>query len=138
MAKPLPEIFTLHNKVSGDSMNPAMDPSLENWTVQLRKGILEFCVLSAMEGADDVPGTYGYELVRRLTGVPGLEVGEGSIYPLLSRMRKQGLVRSNLVESESGPARKYYQLTALGRARARAMSSYYDEMQKAVREIRKS
>lgn len=115
-----------------------MDPSFDNWTVQLRKGILEFCVLSAMEGEEDTQGTYGYDLVRRLTRVPGLDVGEGSIYPLLSRMRKQGIVRSHLVESESGPARKYYRLTALGRARAKAMRSYYDEMQKALREICKS
>ena len=120
-------------------MDPSFDrSSFDNWTVQLRKGILEFCVLSAMEDERDGQGTYGYDLVRRLTGVAGLEVGEGSIYPLLSRMRKQGLVRSHLVESESGPARKYYRLTALGRARARAMHSYYEEMQKAVREICKS
>ena len=120
-------------------MDPSFDrSSFDNWTVQLRKGILEFCVLSAMEGEEDAQGTYGYDLVRRLMEVPGLDVGEGSIYPLLSRMRKQGIVQSQLVESESGPARKYYQLTALGRARAKAMRSYYDEMQEAVREIRKS
>lgn len=113
-----------------------MDPSFDNWTVQLRKGLLEFCVLSAMESEADAHGTYGYDLVRRLTGVRGLDVGEGSIYPLLSRMRKQGIVQSHLVESESGPARKYYQLTASGRARARAMASYYDEMLEAVREVR--
>jgi PadR family transcriptional regulator PadR len=115
-----------------------MDSSFDNWTVQLRKGILEFCVLSVMEAETDSQGTYGYDLVRRLMGVRGLDVGEGSIYPLLSRLRKQGVVQSHLVESESGPARKYYQLTALGRARAGAMRSYYDEMQNAVREIRKN
>jgi PadR family transcriptional regulator PadR len=113
------------------------DASFDNWTVQLRKGILEFCVLSAMESEADEEGTYGYDLVRRLVRVKGLDVGEGSIYPLLSRMRKQGVLQSHLVESESGPARKYYQLTALGRARVKAMKSYYDEMQGAVREIRK-
>ena len=114
-----------------------MDPSFDNWTVQLRKGILEFCVLSAMKAETDSQGTYGYDLVRRLMKVKGLDVGEGSIYPLLSRLRKQGVVQSHLVESESGPARKYYKLTALGRARAGAMKSYYDEMQEAVNEIRK-
>ena len=113
-----------------------MDASFDNWTVQLRKGILEFCVLSAMEGEVDGHGTYGYDLVRRLVRVEGLDVSEGSIYPLLSRMRKQGLVNSQLMESESGPARKYYRLTAQGRARAQAMKSYYDEMQRAVSEIR--
>ena len=115
-----------------------MDASFDNWTVHLRKGILEFCVLSAMESEADLQGTYGYDLVRRLVRVRGLDVSEGSIYPLLSRMRKQGLVQSHLVESESGPARKYYRLTAAGRARAGAMKSYYDEMQGAVIEIRRT
>ena len=114
-----------------------MERSFDNWTVQLRKGLLEFCVLSAMETATDVNGTYGYDLVRRLVKVKGLDVAEGSIYPLLSRMRKQGLLQSRLVESESGPARKYYLLTTAGQARAKAMGVYYDETQKAVREIRR-
>jgi len=113
-----------------------MEASFDNWTVQLRKGILEFCVLSAMEEESDPNGTYGYDLVRRLVRVKGLEVAEGSIYPLLSRMRKQGLLQPRLVESGEGPARKYYRLTAAGRARTKAMKSYYDEMQGAVREIR--
>ena len=113
-----------------------MEASFDNWTVQLRKGILEFCVLSAMESEADANGTYGYDLVRRLVRVKGLDVAEGSIYPLLSRMMKQGLLRSKLVESESGPAWKYYRMTAAGRARVKAMKSYYDEMQAAVGEIR--
>ncbi|MCX8237411.1 MAG: PadR family transcriptional regulator [Akkermansiaceae bacterium] len=115
-----------------------MEALFDNWTVQLRKGVLEFCVLSAMEFEADEHGTYGYNLARRLVKVKGLDVSEGSIYPLLSRMRKQGLLQSHLVESESGPARKYYRLTAAGLARAKAMKSYYDEMQEAVAEIRNS
>lgn len=111
-----------------------MDEVFDNWTVQLRKGVVELCVLSAIGDAGEC---YGYELVKSLVNTPGLDVAEGSIYPLLSRMRKQGVVKTHLVESESGPARKYYQLTALGRARMVAMQSYFDSLAKGVVEVRK-
>ncbi|MDA8974995.1 PadR family transcriptional regulator [Akkermansiaceae bacterium] len=110
-----------------------MSEGFDNWTVQLRKGILEFCVLSAIGIGKEA---YGYELVKTLVNVEGLDVSEGSIYPLLSRMRKQGLIQSRLEESDSGPARKYYQLTATGKARAVAMESYYDDIKGAVDVIR--
>lgn len=110
-----------------------MSDGFDNWTVQLRKGILEFCVLSAIGAEEEA---YGYELVKRLVSVDGLDVSEGSIYPLLSRMRKQGLIKSRLEESATGPARKYYQLTASGKARALAMQSYYDGLSDAVASIR--
>ncbi|MGJ8698020.1 MAG: PadR family transcriptional regulator [Verrucomicrobiaceae bacterium] len=110
-----------------------MSDGFENWTVQLRKGILEFCVLTSIGREEEA---YGYELVRQLVGAPGLDASEGSIYPLLSRMRKQGLILSRLEESESGPARKYYRLSASGKARALAMQSYYDDLTSAVGEIR--
>ncbi|MDB4611316.1 PadR family transcriptional regulator, partial [Akkermansiaceae bacterium] len=68
-----------------------MSDGFDNWTVQLRKGILEFCVLSSIAGEEE---SYGYELVKKLVNAPGLDASEGSIYPLLSRMRKQGLIQS--------------------------------------------
>jgi PadR family transcriptional regulator PadR len=110
-----------------------MDDVFENWTVQLRKGVLELCVLSAI-GASDA--CYGYALVRNLVATPGLDVSEGSIYPLLSRLRKQGVVQTRLEESTSGPARKYYKLTALGKARMAAMQSYYDSLHDGVTTVR--
>lgn len=106
-----------------------MDDIFDNWTVQLRKGVLELCVLSAI-GANDA--CYGYALVRKLVSTPGLDVSEGSIYPLLSRLRKQGVVDTWLEESASGPARKYYKLTSLGKARLAAMQSYYDSLHQGV------
>ena len=113
----------------------SMSDGFDNWTVQLRKGILEFCVLSLIAGEEE---TYGYDLVRTLVAAPGLDASEGSIYPLLSRMRKQGLIVSRLEESSSGPARKYYRLSASGKARALAMQSYYDDLTDGVRSIRNS
>lgn len=110
-----------------------MDNVFENWTVQLRKGVLELCVLSAIgEGHE----CYGYALVRTLVSTPGLDVSEGSIYPLLSRLRRQGVVETRLEESSSGPARKYYKLTSLGKARMAAMQSYYDSLHHGVTSAR--
>ena len=91
----------------------------DNWTTQLRKGILELGVLAALRGKR----LYGYEIVKRLGNIPGLVIGEGTVYPILSRFKRDGLVTTTLVESNEGPARKYYELTPAGRrelARMRA------------------
>jgi PadR family transcriptional regulator PadR len=83
----------------------------DNWTTQLRKGILELGVLAALRGRR----LYGYDIVKRLGNVPGLVISEGTVYPILSRFKRDGLVTTTLVESNEGPARKYYELTGLGR-----------------------
>lgn len=106
-----------------------MDDFFDNWTVQVRKGVLELCLLSALEAGE----CYGYELVKRLSATPGLSVAEGSIYPLLSRMKTAGLVGSRLEESSAGPARKYYQVTETGRDRLRLMRPYFEALVQAVR-----
>ena len=98
----------------------------ENWTVQMRKGVLDLCILKALSAAE----WYGYALVKALVAVPGVGVAEGSIYPLLARLRRQGLVTTRLEESREGPARKYYAATAEGRALAREMELYFAEMQR--------
>ena len=85
---------------------------LANWTTQMRKGLLELCVLATLKGAR----MYGYDIVKRLSAVDGLVMGEGTIYPILSRFKKEGLVDTTLAESPEGPARKYYQLTPRGRS----------------------
>ena len=73
---------------------------------QMRRGTLQYCVLSLL--ADEE--RYGFDLVR------GLAEMDGMIYPLLSRLRRDGLVDSNWQESPSGPPRRYYRLTTAGRA----------------------
>ena len=83
----------------------------DNWTTQLRKGILELGVLTALRGRR----LYGYDIVKRLGEIPGLVISEGTVYPILSRFKRDGLVTTTLVESNEGPARKYYELTSLGR-----------------------
>ncbi|MDB4673301.1 PadR family transcriptional regulator [Verrucomicrobiales bacterium] len=98
-----------------------MAGSFENWTVQARKGILEMAVLTALAGGE----RYGYELVKSLVAVPGLTVTEGTLYPLLSRLRQLGWIESRLVESNEGPARKYYVLTSDGREALDLMETYF-------------
>lgn len=99
-----------------------------NWTVQMRKGLMDLCILTALLGGE----WYGYALVKALVAIPGLGVSEGSIYPLLSRLKKQGLVTTRLEESMEGPARKYYSLTKLGRELAAEMSGHFQEVVKGM------
>jgi PadR family transcriptional regulator PadR len=96
------------------------DEYFDNWTVQVRKGLLEVCILNALAQRE----CYGYDLVKTLTRTLGWSITEGTIYPLLSRLRVQKLVSTRLEESSEGPARKYYALTAKGRATARLMNTY--------------
>ena len=105
----------------------------ENWTVQLRKGVLDLCILEALAGGEG----YGYALVKALVAIPGLGVAEGSMYPLLSRLRKQGLVTTRLEESTEGPARKYYRLTAEGRRHAAAMGEHFGRMVSGLEQLRR-
>lgn len=107
----------------------AMDEFFENWTVQVRKGLLELCVLNTLGDRE----CYGYELVKTMISIPGLGVTEGTLYPLLSRLRLQGLVKTRLVESTEGPARKYYALTPEGRKIVRLMNSYIATLAESAR-----
>lgn len=75
----------------------------------LRRGALEYCVLAILESEDH----YGFEIARSLD--PLLISGEGTLYPLLARLRKSGWVETNWQESDQGPPRRYYKLTAAGR-----------------------
>jgi PadR family transcriptional regulator, regulatory protein PadR len=110
-----------------------MDEFFENWTVQVRKGLLELCVLNTLADKE----CYGYELVKTMVAIPGLGVTEGTLYPLLSRLRLQGLVRTKLVESTEGPARKYYSLSPDGRKIVRLMNSYLATLSESARILQK-
>ena len=79
---------------------------------QMRRGTLQYCVLSLLAREE----RYGFDLVRALAEQDGMVTSEGTIYPLLSRLRRDGLVESNWRESSSGPPRRYYRLTDRGRS----------------------
>ncbi len=77
---------------------------------ELRRGVLEHCVLAVMRMKE----SYAFEIVRVLSDAGGLVTSEGTIYPLLSRLRRDRLVETTWRESESGPPRRYYRLTSEG------------------------
>lgn len=87
---------------------------------QMRRGTLQYCVLALLAGEE----RYGFDLVRSLAAVDGMVTSEGTIYPLLGRLRRDGLVESTWRESRSGPPRRYYSLTAAGR---RALDGFMRE-----------
>jgi PadR family transcriptional regulator PadR len=89
-----------------------MVASLDALLAQMRRGTLQYCVLSLL--ADEE--RYGFDLVRGLAETDGMVTSEGTIYPLLSRLRRDGLVESTWQESPAGPPRRYYRLTDTGRA----------------------
>lgn len=77
--------------------------------IQFKKGVLELCVLSILTRRD----YYGYELVEYISKY--INISEGTIYPLLSRFRKENYVTTYLKESQEGPPRKYYRITEKGK-----------------------
>jgi PadR family transcriptional regulator PadR len=100
------------------TISPSVPDPAEKWEVQLRKGSLELAILAALWTGP----LYGLEILRNLESGSDLVVVEGTVYPLLTRLRTLGLVDSEWVESDSGHPRKYYRLTDAGRSRALAMT----------------
>ena len=82
--------------------------------VQLKKGVLGLCVLALLSRGN----SYAYEIASRMADA--VDMGEGTIYPLMRRMQSEGLVTTYLEESPSGPPRKYYRITETGRSRLTA------------------
>ena len=76
---------------------------------QLKRGTLELCVLSMVSGND----CYGYEIVNRISEC--MSITEGTVYPLLKRLKDNGSINSYIVESQEGPPRKYYSITEYGK-----------------------
>jgi PadR family transcriptional regulator PadR len=97
---------------------------------QLRRGVLEHCVLALLRDEE----RYGYDLVTELSEA-GLLASEGTIYPLLSRLRKEELVRTSWRESPSGPPRRYYALTDQGRTALAEFTRSWTDFSRAVDRI---
>jgi PadR family transcriptional regulator PadR len=105
---------------------------MENKTTQLRKGILELAILGCLSRGRH----YGYSLVRTIAGSSELDLTEGTIYPILSRLAKEGLVRSEWVESSQGPPRKYYTLTTKGEEAFRVLDEEFRKLAAIVSNAR--
>jgi PadR family transcriptional regulator PadR len=98
---------------------------------QMKRGAIEYCVLALVEKRE----RYGLELVQTLSEVDGLVTSEGTIYPLLSRLRRDGAIESFWRESDSGPPRRYYRLTEQGRQSLRTFRSEWDRFKNAVDQL---
>lgn len=101
----------------------------ESDQIQLKKGVLDLCVLAILSRHD----SYAYEIASRLAEDIGM--GEGTIYPLMRRMQTAGLVKTYLVETANGPPRKYYKLTAAGRAAFAAQKAEWEIFARSVEKI---
>lgn len=97
--------------------------NLENTQVQMRKGILEFCILNIISRGE----VYASDMLGELTSAR-IMVVEGTLYPLLTRLRKAGLVDYKWVESSSGPPRKYYTITDLGLEFVQSLDKTWQEL----------
>jgi len=95
----------------------------DKWEVQLRKGCLELAILASLWKGR----LYGLELLRALEKESDLVITEGTVYPLLSRLRNEGLLDSEWVEAELGHPRKYYRLTSAGRRKALMMARIWSK-----------
>jgi PadR family transcriptional regulator PadR len=87
---------------------------------QMRRGTLEYCVLAILRNGE----RYGFDLVKELSAADGMVTSEGTIYPLLTRLRKDGLLTSSWKESTKGPPRRYYRITRKGMA---ALTAFTEE-----------
>jgi PadR family transcriptional regulator PadR len=96
---------------------------------QLKKGTLDMCVLAVLAGGD----SYAYELVSTLSKT--MDISEGTIYPLMRRLQAESWVSTYLVESASGPSRKYYSLTSQGRASLAEMQTEWAEFVSEVNSV---
>ncbi len=105
-----------------------MNQELDNKITQLRKGILELAVMGLLYQEEH----YGYSLVKALAAGGDLSLKEGTIYPILQRMTREGMVRGEWVESSQGPPRKYYRLTQLGRTTYESLVQEFSRLVKIV------
>ena len=105
---------------------------MDGWITQLRKGLLDYCVLLLLRRGE----SYGYEIVQELKRLEELAVSESTVYPILGRLRSEKLVKTRDVPSPEGPARRYFSLTALGRLRLAEMNAYWKSLDRALDRLR--
>lgn len=103
------------------------------WASQLRKGVLDLAVLALLTGE----AKYGSQIVEELAARPALSITAGTVYPLLARLAKSGLVKTTWQESPVGPPRKYYTLTPSGRRQAAAMATAFGDVSAALNDLLK-
>jgi PadR family transcriptional regulator PadR len=104
-----------------------------NWQTQLRKGLLEMVLLNLLAQGE----SHGYEMAQRLKRLTGLEIREGNVYPVLTRLQMEGLVSTYTLASSDGPRRKYYRLTKTGEQVLGRMNEHWAEIVASIDQIAK-
>ena len=110
-----------------------MENTLDNIRAQMRKGMLEYCILSILSKRE----AYASSLIEELKAV-GMIVVEGTLYPLLIRQKNQGLLAYRWEESTQGPPRKYYVLTDKGREQLAQMDTAWDELVSSIQTLKQA
>ena len=109
------------------------DSFVNNWKSQVKKGTLSLVILGALRDTQ----YYGYELIEEIKKHTEIEIAEGTLYPLLNRLKEEGLVSSKWVEQGSGIPRKYYILTKEGSRTLMEMNEYWSNLIKSIKKITK-
>ena len=99
---------------------------------QFKKGIMELCVLSLVKSRD----YYGYELVEEIS--KKVDIAEGTVYPILRRLTQEGYFETYLQESSSGPPRKYYRISKLGKNAQAELLTQWKEFNKNINSLLKA
>ncbi len=103
----------------------------ESLITQMRKGPLEFCILALISREE----MYGYQIINELSSRNGLVTSEGTVYPILSRLKEEGLVKTIWQESAKGHPRKYYYITDKGRRMLYLFKDQWDAFSTTVNQL---
>ncbi len=104
---------------------------LKNWKSQVKKGALSYIVMNILKDKE----LYGYELIEDIRNYTEIEVAEGTLYPLMNRLKQEALVSSKWVEQKSGIPRKYYCLTELGSQTLEEMRTHWNSLANSISKI---
>jgi len=104
---------------------------IQKWKSQVKKGTLAFIVLNVLKNNE----FYGYELIEEIRKHTEIEIAEGTLYPLMNRLKKEELVSSKWVEQPSGIPRKYYLLTDIGNNTLNEMRKYWGDLENVIKKI---
>lgn len=101
---------------------------LTNWKSQMKKGTLSFIILNILKDNE----YYGYELIEKIRTQTEIEIAEGTLYPLMNRLKNENLVNSKWIEQETGIPRKYYFLTEIGLETLNQMNEYWRNLSESI------
>lgn len=105
---------------------------IHKWISQLKKGTLSFLILSILKDQNEY---YGYDLMNEIKKRTAIDIAEGTLYPLMNRLKDEDLVVSKWVEQQSGIPRKYYTITVSGLATVKEMAEYWNNLHQTINSI---